>query len=113
MRSNQYRSSTASIYMLSVMDFNPKGTISQVRVHGGNKFGHAGRWSIVKCRFSTKGSFDHHGKAEKENVKKWFGKGKKPEHPRRSVRKNDEYVIDYACEDVCVKVENVKTAKIG
>ena len=36
---------------------------------------------------------------------------KKPEHPRRSVRNNDEYVIDYACEDGCVKVENVKTAK--
>ena len=36
---------------------------------------------------------------------------KKPEHPRRSVRKNDEYVIDYTCEDGCVKVENVKTAK--
>ena len=36
---------------------------------------------------------------------------KKPEHPRRSVSKNDEYVNDYACEDGCVKVENVKTAK--
>ena len=56
--------------MLSVTDFDPKGTISEVRVHGGAKFGHAGRWSIAKCRFSTKGSFDRHGKAEKENVKK-------------------------------------------
>ena len=47
----------------------PKGPISEVRVYGGAKFGHAGRWSIAKCRFSTKGSFDYHGKAEKENVK--------------------------------------------
>ena len=36
---------------------------------------------------------------------------KKLEHPRRSGRKNDEYVIDYACENGCVNVENVKTAK--
>ena len=35
----------------------------------------------------------------------------KNEHPRRSVGKNVEYVIDYACEDGCVKVENVKLAK--
>ena len=97
--------------MHSVMDFDPKGTISEVRVHGGAKLGHAGRWSIVKCRLSTKESFDHHNKVEDENVKKWFRKMKKPEHPRRSVRKYDEYVIDYACENGCVKVENVKTAK--
>ena len=56
--------------MLSVTDFDPKGTISEVRVHGGAKFGHAGRWLIAKCRFSTKGSFDHHGKVEKEKRKK-------------------------------------------
>ena len=36
---------------------------------------------------------------------------KKPEHPRRSLRKIDEYVIDYACEDGCVKVANVKSPK--
>ena len=36
---------------------------------------------------------------------------KKTEHPRRTVRKYNEYVIDYAFEDACVKVENVKTAK--
>ena len=35
MRSNQYRSSPASICMLSVTDFDPKGTISEVRVHTG------------------------------------------------------------------------------
>ena len=35
MRSNQYRSRPTSIYMLSVMDFDPKGTISKVRVHAG------------------------------------------------------------------------------
>ena len=55
--------------MLGVKDFDPKGTISEVRVHSGAKFGQARRWSIAKCRFSSKGSFDHHGKAEKENVK--------------------------------------------
>ena len=65
MRSNQYRSSPALIYMLSVTDFDPRGTISEVRVHAGALFGHAGCWSIAKCnRFSTKfsRSFDHHGK---------------------------------------------------
>ena len=36
---------------------------------------------------------------------------KKPSCPRRSVRKIDEYVIDYACEDACVKVANVKLVK--
>ena len=29
----------------------------------------------------------------------------------RQERVYDEYVIDSACEDVCVKVENAKTAK--
>ena len=69
--------------MLNVTDFDRKGTISMVRVHGGAKFGHAGRWSIAKIyiRFSTKGSFDHHGKAEEESVKRLFRKMKKPEHP--------------------------------
>ena len=63
--------------------FRPKTeTISEVRVHAGTKFGHTGCWSIVKCsqsscqnytggfrswppatcRFSTRRSFDHHGK---------------------------------------------------
>ena len=36
---------------------------------------------------------------------------KKPERPRRSVSKIDEYVIDYACEDAGVKVANMKSAK--
>ena len=35
MRSNPCRSSPASINMLSVMDFDPKETISDVRVHAG------------------------------------------------------------------------------
>ena len=35
MQSNLCRSSTTSVYMLSVTDFNPKGTISEVRVHAG------------------------------------------------------------------------------
>ena len=33
---------------------------------------------------------------------------KKPEWPRRSVRKIDEHVINYACEDARVKFANVK-----
>ena len=35
MRSNSRTFSTTSIYVLSVTDFHPKGTISEVRVHGG------------------------------------------------------------------------------
>ena len=31
-----------------------------------------------------------------------------PERPRRSLRKNDEDVIDYTCKDACVKVANEK-----
>ena len=113
MRSNSCRFSTTSIYMLSVTDINPKRTISELRVHAGAKFGHTGCWSIAKCRFSTKlsKSFDHHGKTKKEIVKKKVWKNEKPEHPRRSLKKIDEYVIDYACKDGCVKVVNVKSAK--
>ena len=33
MRSNSCRSAATSIYTLSVTDFDPKGTISEVRVH--------------------------------------------------------------------------------
>ena len=36
---------------------------------------------------------------------------KQPEHPRRSVRNIVEYVMGKACEDGCVKVANVKSAK--
>ena len=59
---------------IQIMTFNEwtRGTVLktkrnhfEVRVHGCAKLGHAGRWSIAKCRFSTKGSFDHHGEAEK------------------------------------------------
>ena len=44
MRSNLCRSSTTSIYMLSVTDFDPKGTTSKVRVYTGATFGHTGCW---------------------------------------------------------------------
>ena len=76
MRSNEYRSSPASIYMLSVTDFDPKGTISEVRVHAGAKFRHTKCWSIAKCGFSMKfsKSFDHHGKTKNEIVKKLVSK---------------------------------------
>ena len=33
----------------------------------------------------------------------------KPERPRRSVRRMDEYVIYYACKDTCVNFANVKS----
>ena len=86
MRSNFCRSSATSIYMLSVTDFDPKGTISEVRVHAGAKFGHTGCWSIAKCRFCTKfsKSFDHHAETKKIVSKI----EKKTEHYRTSVRKN-------------------------
>ena len=121
MRSNLYGSSPASIYMLSVTDFNPNGTISEVRVHAGDLFGHTGRWPIAKrSRFSTKlsrsfdhhgnRSFDHHGETKKELLKQIVSRNeKKPGRPQRSVRKIDEYVIDYVCEDACVKFANVKS----
>ena len=58
--------------MLNIADFDPKGTISGVRVHSGAKFGHTGCWLIAKCRLSTKffRSFDHYGKTKKEMGKK-------------------------------------------
>ena len=114
MQSNLCRSSTTSIYMLSITDFDPKGTISEARVHAGATFGHTGCWLIAKCRFSMKlsRSFDHHGKTLKEMVKKKISKMKiKSWRARRSVRKIDEYVIDYACEGACVKVANVMSVK--
>ena len=35
-------------------------------------------------------------------------KNTQPEHPRRSLRKIDENVIEHACKNACVKVANVK-----
>ena len=110
---------TPSIYKLSVTDFDPKGTISEVRVHAKLYLG-TRCWSIAKySRISTKfsslssRSFDHRGKTKKETVKNTSKNEKKktPERPRRSARKIDEHVIDYACEDACVKVANVKSVK--
>ena len=115
MRSNSCRYRTTSRYMLSVTDFDPKGTISKVRVHGGTKFVHAGRWSIAKCRFSAKGLFDHHGKAENENVKeKVVSKNEKTWTSSEICEKKwwTHYRLRMRwCENSCVKVENVKTAK--
>ena len=98
--------------MLSVTDFDLKGTTSEVRVHVGDRFGHAACWSIAKCSFSSKfsKSFDHHGKRKKAIVKKIVSKVKQPEHPWGSVRNIVEYVMANACEDGCVKVANVKSA---
>ena len=89
----------ASIYILSVTDFDQKGAISEVRVHAGAKFGHIGCWSIAKysqssrrnytvgfrgwppatCRFSSRRSFHHHGKETVILCKKEFRKMKKSE----------------------------------
>ena len=71
-----------------------------------------GCWSITKCnRFSRKfwssRSFDYHCKTKKEIVKNVF-ENEKPESPWRSTRKNDDCVIDCACEEDSVKVANVK-----
>ena len=80
MRSNQYRSSPASIYMLSVTDFDQRGTISDVWVHAVALFWHTGCRSIATCsRYSTKfsRSFDHHGKTKKELFKNSFEKSRK------------------------------------
>ena len=100
-------------YLLSVTDFYPKGTTSEVRVHAGTLFGRTGCWSIAKCSwFSTKlsRSFDRHGKTTEELQKKSFEKWKKtPVRPRRSVRKIDEYVIFYTCEDASVNFSNGKS----
>ena len=46
--------------MLSVRDFEPKGTISKVWVHAGAKFGHTGCWSIAKINAVR----DHAGSAQ-------------------------------------------------
>ena len=91
--------------MLSVTGFDAKGNISKVGVHSDATFGHTGCSSIAKYRFSTKELFDHHSKSKKEMLKNSFEKGKAC--ARGSVRKID----DYACEDVCVKVENGKSVK--
>ena len=82
--------------MLSVLDFDRKGTISKVRVHVGARFGHTACRSIAKCSFSSKFSklFDHHGKIKREMYKKMFSKRKKPELPRISARNIVERVID-------------------
>ena len=50
--------------MLSVTDFDPDGTISEVRVYAGAKFGHTGCLSIAKCsqrsRRNCTGGFEVH-----------------------------------------------------
>ena len=68
--------------LVTVTNFDPKGTISEVRVHAGTLFGHTGCWSIAKCsQFSCRNytggfrswppatcrrSFDHHGKGNSQ-----------------------------------------------
>ena len=88
-----------------------KGTISEVREITPGYLWTNGCWLIAKCRFSTRGFFDHYGKTKKQMVKNRFENWKKPVRPQRSVRKIDEYVIDYTCEDACLKGTNVKSVK--
>ena len=72
------RSTPSSFCMLSVRNFDPKGSvsISEVRVHTGAIFGHPGCWPLATCRFSTKiwRSFDH--RDERNWWIKSFEKGK-------------------------------------
>ena len=81
--------------MLSVTQFDPKGTISEVRVHAGSIGTYwmpiyrqmlsdfmlelqrwFRSWPPATCKFSTRRSFDHHGKGngdfvQKESFEKW------------------------------------------
>ena len=66
MRSNSCRSSTTSIYVLSVTDFDPKGTISEVKVHASANLDivDAGRSPIADSPRSSRNRLiilDHHG----------------------------------------------------
>ena len=58
---------------------------------------------------SSPGCFITMVKLEKRLKQNCFENEKKPERPRRSVRKIDEYVIYHACKDACVKFANVKS----
>ena len=111
LRSNLCRSSTASTYMLSVTRFRPKRNHFDSQSSRRAKFGHTGCWSIAKRRFSTKfsKSFAHLGK---RNDKKIVSKNeKKPEGLGDLWKKIDEYIIDHAWEDGCVKIANMKSVK--
>ena len=83
------------------MDFDGKGTVSEVRVHARVDLDilDAGRLPNAagfSTKFSSSRSLDHHGKNKKEIVKKKFRKRKKPKCPRRSARKIDDYIFDFA-----------------
>ena len=56
--------------------------------------------------------FDHHGKTKHELclVISFEKLRNKPERPKRSLRKNDESDINYACEEACEKIANMKSA---
>ena len=97
--------------MLSVTDFDSKGTISEVRVHGGANLDMLDAGRSPNADSPPRDHLITMVKLKKKTYKKVVSKNEKPEHPRWSVRKNDDYVMDYTCEDGCVKVENLKTAK--
>ena len=52
-RSDSHIFSTTSTYMLKVTDFDPKGSISEVTVHAGAKFGHTGSPNAVRVHAGT------------------------------------------------------------
>ena len=58
----------------------PKGTISEVRVHAGAKFGHTGCWSIAKCSQSSRriytGGFRSWGQRSDEAIKPVYCKSR-------------------------------------
>ena len=131
MRSNQHRSSPASIYMSINMlslrhGFRPKRNHFRGQSSHWALFGHTGCWSIAKCsqsscrnytggfrswppatcRFSTRRSFDHHGKGNGNFVnKKEFRKMKKSRISHWS--ESDENAID--CEIACDCVKRTQT----
>ena len=116
MLSNPCRSSPALIYMLSVMYFNPGPKEPFPR----SEFTPALYLDILDADRSPNAADSPRSSPDrlitmvkvKKNRKTIVPKNaKQPERPRRSVKNIDKYVINYACEDACVKVANVKSVK--
>ena len=68
MPSNACISSTTSIYMLSITDFDPKGTVSEVRVHTGPHLDIVDADPPMQILPKFLKVFYHHGKVKKKNV---------------------------------------------
>ena len=78
MRSNSCRSSSTSIYMLSVTDFDPKGTISEVRVHAWPHLNilDTDRSPNADSPRSSRNHLTTMAKLKKKSLKQSFEKGK-------------------------------------